>query len=88
MDFVSFASRPDMPHLLMIAGAALVFFGTIGILVRRPTRGPTDDAEVAHDAEAAPFRELGALREEPPQVLATPIPPAESGRQGARQPRR
>jgi hypothetical protein len=83
--FVSFASWSDMPHLIMIVGAVLVFFGVIGILVRRSTRGPTDDAEVAHDAEEAPF---GALREEPPQVLAVPIAPAESGRQAARQPRR
>lgn len=49
---------------------------------------PTDDAEVAHDAEEAPFREFGALREEPRQVLVTQIPRAESGRQAARQPRR
>jgi hypothetical protein len=84
---VSFASQPHMPHWVMISGAVLVLFGAIGILARRPTRGPTDDTEVAHDAEAALFRELDALREEPPPVLAPSRrkqePSAESGRQTA-----
>jgi hypothetical protein len=89
---VSFASQPHMPHWVMISGAVLVLFGAVGILARRPRRGPTDDTEVARDAEAALFRELDALREEPPPVLVRTRrkqeTSAESGRQAARQPRR
>ena len=85
---VSFASQPHMPHWVMISGAVLVLFGAIGILARRPTRDPTDDTEVAHDAEAALLHELAELREEPPPALTAQSRPAESGRQAARQPRR
>jgi hypothetical protein len=42
MEYLAFASQLQLPHWLIIAGVALVLFGAIGILVRRPT-----DSQVA-----------------------------------------
>jgi hypothetical protein len=49
---IAYANQLLLPHWLIIAGVALVLFGAIGILVRRPT-----DSQVAPETEDRPAPE-------------------------------